>query len=68
MWKPRAGIECGEVAMPNRRVGGHDEVVKPLSGHCVASEKDLEQVRLNREKEKKAYQICLEKIRQHKWI
>jgi cell fate regulator YaaT (PSP1 superfamily) len=54
--------------MPNRRVGGHDEVVKPLSGHCVASEKDLEQVRLNREKEKKAYQICLEKIRQHKWI
>ena len=60
------GVECGMVAMPNREVDD-EKVVKPLKPILrVATEKDLAQVAANREKEKRAYRICLEKIKAHK--
>ncbi|MGN0556055.1 MAG: stage 0 sporulation family protein [Candidatus Fimenecus sp.] len=59
------GVECGEIAMENREVDD-SEIVKPLK-HIVrpANENDLRVVRENREKEKKAFGICEEKIRAH---
>ncbi|MGN0519514.1 MAG: stage 0 sporulation family protein [Candidatus Fimenecus sp.] len=59
------GIECGEIAMENREVDD-SEIVKPLKRIVrPANENDLRVVRENREKEKKAFSICEEKIRAH---
>ena len=59
------GIECGEVAAENREV--KDEgIVHPLKKLIrIATEKDLQTVAENKEKEKKAFDICLEKIEKH---
>ena len=56
------GIECGECAMENKDVS--DEVlVKPLKSIIrAANEEDMNIVSQNREKEKKAFAICEEKI------
>lgn len=60
------GVECGEIAMENREVDD-SEIVKPLKRIVrPANENDLRAVRENREKEKKAFAICEEKIRAHK--
>ena len=60
------GIECGEVAMSNRQVAD-EEIVKPLKKMIrVATPEDLAQVEHNREKEKRAFDICLKKIADHK--
>lgn len=60
------GVECGEIAMKNCVVND-DEIVKPLKRILrPADENDLRVVRENREKEKKAFDICAEKIRAHK--
>ena len=60
------GVECGEVAMENREVP-EEEIVKPLKRIiCAATEADLKIVAENREKEKKAFDICEQKIRAHK--
>lgn len=60
------GIECGEIAMENREVDD-SEIVKPLKRIVrPANENDLRTVRENREKEKKAFAVCEEKIRAHK--
>lgn len=60
------GVECGEIAMENREVDD-SEIVKPLKRIVrPANENDLRVVRENREKEKKAFGICEEKIRAHK--
>ncbi|MGN0559918.1 MAG: stage 0 sporulation family protein [Candidatus Fimenecus sp.] len=59
------GVECGEIAMENREVDD-SEIVKPLKRIVrPANENDLRVVRENREKEKKAFGICEEKIRAH---
>lgn len=60
------GVECGEVAMENREVP-EEEIVKPLKRIIrAATEADLKIVEENREKEKKAFDICEQKIRAHK--
>jgi len=60
------GVECGEVAVPNR--GVEDEsVVKPLKPVIrVANEKDHEQLALNKQKERQAFEICQRKAQEHK--
>ena len=60
------GIECGEVVISNKSVEDND-IIKPLKQVMrVATEEDMEQVKKNKEKEKEAFQICLEKIAAHK--
>lgn len=62
------GIECGEVAMENRKLSD-DEVVYPLKKLIrIATEEDLKRIKENREKEKKAFDICVEKINYHKLV
>ncbi len=59
------GIECGEVAAENREVE-EDKIVHPLKKLIrIATKEDLETVARNKEKEKKAFDICLEKIEKH---
>lgn len=59
------GLECGEVAMENRDVPD-DTIVNPLKPVIrPATEADLKTVEQNKEKEKKAYKICEEKITRH---
>lgn len=60
------GVECGEIAMNNRNVND-DEIVKPLKKLLrIATEDDLKKVEENKEKEKKAFEICEKKIAKHK--
>lgn len=60
------GIECGEVAMPNRQVSDTD-IVKPLKKVIrAANEEDLAQVERNKQREKQAFSICENKIAVHK--
>lgn len=59
------GIEFGTVVSGIKRVAD-DEVVQPLKPVLrVASERDVEQEADNKRREKEAYRICLEKIREH---
>ncbi|MBR2315598.1 MAG: stage 0 sporulation family protein [Clostridia bacterium] len=60
------GIECGEVALGNKQVA-EEEIVSPLKTVIrTATEKDLQTLNENREKEKEAFEICLKKIAEHK--
>ena len=60
------GVESGEVAKENREVP-EEENVKTLKRIIrAATEADLKIVAENREKEKKAFDICEQKIRAHK--
>lgn len=60
------GVECGEVTMGNSVVDD-SEIVKPLKSVIRAATKaDLERVKENAEKEKKAFSVCEEKILKHK--
>ncbi len=57
------GVECGVCAMENRTVAD-DTLVKPLKSIIrPASQRDLQTLAQNKEKEKRAYEICAEKIR-----
>jgi cell fate regulator YaaT (PSP1 superfamily) len=59
------GVEYGTVVGEPRDIPD-EEVIKPLKAVLrTASTKDDEQERTNREKEKEAFKICLEKIRKH---
>ena len=59
------GVEFGTVVAPPKDVEDN-EVVKPLKTVLrTASTKDIEQEKANREKEKEAFKICLEKIKKH---
>lgn len=60
------GVECGEVVMSNREINDADIVssLKPVIR--IASEKDLKTAENNRQKEKEAFAICGEKIKNHK--
>lgn len=59
------GVECGTVATPNKMVED-DEIVAPLKPIIrIATDKDLKKLEENKEKEKKAFKICEEKIAKH---
>lgn len=59
------GVEIGTVVLPNREMA-EEKIVAELKGIIrVATEEDIETERQNREKEKEAFQICLEKIAKH---
>ena len=60
------GIEMGTVMTDPREVG-ENEVIQPLKPVIrIATEADEKTVEKNCEKEKEAFQICLEKIEKHK--
>ncbi len=59
------GVECGYVVGDPREVKEED-IVAPLKTILrIATEKDDEQAAKNKEKEKEAFKVCLEKIRKH---
>lgn len=59
------GIELGEVVINPRGVE-EDQIVQPLKKVIrKATPKDVEQLEINIQKEKEAYNICLEKIGNH---
>lgn len=59
------GVEFGEVVMAEREVA-KDSVIQPLKAVIrMASDEDKEREKANRQKEKEAYVICMEKIRKH---
>ena len=59
------GVEYGTVVCDPKEVE-EDHVIQPLKAVLrVATAKDDEQEKSNKEKEKEAYKICLEKIRKH---
>jgi cell fate regulator YaaT (PSP1 superfamily) len=59
------GVECGKVVLSPREVE-EEKVVLPLREvKRIATESDLKIEKENMEKEKEAYRICRQKIRQH---
>ena len=59
------GVEYGKVVIGTRKVKD-EEVIQPLKSVIrIATEQDQKTEEKNREKEKEAFQICLEKIRKH---
>ena len=59
------GVEFGTVVGEPKEVE-EDKVIQPLKPVVrVATEKDKKQEEENKEKEKKAFEICLEKIKKH---
>ena len=59
------GIEFGTV-VGNMKEIEDDKVIQPLKPVIrIANQRDIEQEAANKEKEKEAYKICLEKIRKH---
>lgn len=59
------GVECGVVAMPNREIDD-EGIVHPLKSVIRrATPEDLKVMEQNREKEKRAFKICEEKIAKH---
>ncbi|MEE0914163.1 MAG: stage 0 sporulation family protein [Ruminococcus sp.] len=60
------GLECGEVATPNRTID-ESELTHPLKPLIkIADENDLNHLAENKLKEKEAYKICEQKIASHK--
>ena len=60
------GLECGEVTIGNRDLP-EEEITAPLKPVLrMANETDLKTVTENKEKEKAAFDVCLEKIKSHK--
>jgi len=60
------GLEYGEVAMGRKSIPA-EQFQKPLKGVVrIATDEDTQKYKKNKEMEKEAYQICLEKIRDHK--
>ena len=59
------GVELGEVAIPNKEIE-ENSIVSPLKPIMrVATKDDLAQAEKNKELEKKAFDICFEKIQKH---
>ena len=59
------GVECGEVVMANREVDDNS-IVHPLKNVIrVATDKDIKQVEDNAAKQKKAFDVCQQKITKH---
>ncbi len=60
------GVECGDVAMENRLVPDED-ISHPLKKLIrIATKDDIKRVNDNKEKEKRAFDICVQKIAAHK--
>lgn len=60
------GVEYGIVEIGNRDVS-EETIIQPLKKVMrVATEEDIAQEKLNKEKEKEAFDICFEKIAKHK--
>jgi cell fate regulator YaaT (PSP1 superfamily) len=60
------GVECGEIAMENRGIDD-ENIVQPLKKIIrIATESDMDKMKENAKKEKKAFQICCKKIAAHK--
>lgn len=60
------GLEYGYVVIGNKEVDD-SKVIQPLKPVMrMATEQDTRQAEENKEKEKEAFKICLEKIRKHK--
>ena len=60
------GVECGQIAMTNRKIDD-DDIVRPLKKIIrKVNEEDIICIEENRKKEKEAFRICGEKIAQHK--
>ncbi len=60
------GLEYGEVVMGKKSIPA-EQFQKPLKGVVrIATDEDTEKYKKNKEMEKEAYGICLEKIRDHK--
>ena len=60
------GVEFGKVVTGPKEVED-DKITQPLKSVIrIANEEDYKKEEKNREKEKEAFQICLEKIRKHK--
>ncbi|WOC32315.1 MULTISPECIES: PSP1 domain-containing protein [Caproicibacterium] len=60
------GVECGEIAMPNREIAD-DHIVQPLRSIIrVATEADLDKLEENCRREIDAFAICQKKIAIHK--
>ena len=60
------GMECGEVVIPNKQVSD-ETLVRPLKPVLrAAGPEDLKRAGENAERERKAMQICQEKIAAHK--
>ncbi len=60
------GVECGFVSIANREIPDKDIIhpLKPLIRK--ATDKDIEQAQINRDKEKDAFVLCEKKILAHK--
>lgn len=59
------GVECGDVVVPEKNVT-EEEIVPPLKKVLrKASSEDLDKVVENKQKEKEAFKICLDKIEKH---
>ena len=60
------GLECGLVVQ-GIHTESEDKIVKPLKAVSrIATKQDIEKMQQNRRDEKKAFDICLEKIEKHK--
>lgn len=60
------GLECGVVAVANREVA-EEEIVKPLKQVVrLATPKDVAQMEENRKREVHAFEVCQQKILDHK--
>ncbi|MBQ8301803.1 MAG: stage 0 sporulation family protein [Clostridia bacterium] len=60
------GLEYGEVVMGRKSIPA-EQFQKPLKGVVrIATDEDTQKYKKNKEMEKEAYGICLEKIRAHK--
>ncbi len=59
------GVEMGKVVIPNQMVD-ESEIVSPLKPiQRIATEQDFKQVEENKEKEKEAFTLAVEKIAEH---
>lgn len=60
------GLECGIVSVPNKQVS-EEEIVKPLKKVVrLATPKDVAQMEENRKREAYAFEVCQQKIIDHK--
>lgn len=59
------GMEFGTVVIPNRDISEEDIILplKPITRK--ATDEDIEKNRQNKEKEKEAFEVCVEKIKNH---
>ncbi len=59
------GVEFGTVVIPNREID-ESEIVSPLKKVMrIANEEDREKNAANKEREKEAFSICIDKIKKH---